>query len=182
MNLYFEILPLDYLVLTIVILFIIFSAWKGLINSILALLTWVGSILITVFSYNYLSDYINNILLNISFLSNFVQFNYVLSMIISIPLIFLLSLFVLKRIRKILSSDLDRQILGLLIDKFFGAIYGILFSYIIFSTILYSTNKSEILPLKNINIFLKEKSNILKEIDDYNQNFFGNYFKEDLDN
>ncbi len=182
MNLNLEILSLDYLVLVITILFIIFSLWKGFINSILGLLTWVGSILITIFSYNYLSDYINSILLNISFLSNFTQFNYVLSIIISIPLIFLLSLFVLKRIRKILSSDLDKQILGIIIDKFFGAIYGILFSYVIFSTILFFTDRNEITPLKNTNIFLKENSNIFKEIDNFNKNFFNNYTEKYLDN
>jgi len=182
MNLNLEILSLDYLVLVITILFIIFSLWKGFINSILGLLTWVGSILITIFSYNYLSDYINNILLNISFLSNFTQFNYVLSIIISIPLIFLLSLFVLKRIRKILSSDLDKQILGIIIDKFLGAIYGILFSYVICSTILFFTDRNEITPIKNTNIFLKENSNIFKEIDNFNKNFFKNYTEKDFDN
>ena len=43
------IFPLDYVVLLISVLFILFSAWKGFIQSILALMTWVGSIIITLF-------------------------------------------------------------------------------------------------------------------------------------
>ena len=86
MNINFEILPFDYLVIILTLIFIIFSFWKGFINSILGLLTWIGSIFITVFSYNYLSDYINEILLNIDFLSNLSQFTYILSIIVSIPL------------------------------------------------------------------------------------------------
>ena len=161
------------------ILFIIFSLWKGFINSILGLLTWVGSILITIFSYNYLSDYINSILLNISFLSNFTQFNYVLSIIISIPLIFLLSLFVLKRIRKILSSDLDKQILGVIFDKFFGILYGILFSYIIYSSVLYLTDNDDVEILRNFHLFFEENSNILMQISEYNNNIIESYTSTD---
>ncbi len=175
MNINFTFLSFDYVVLLLTIIFVIFSFWKGFINSILGLLTWIGSIFITIFTYEYLSNYLNNIFLNIDFLSNFQQITFILSFVISIPLIFLLSLFILKRVRKILSSDLDKQILGLILDKFFGIIYGIIFSYIIYSTILYFTNNNDISILKNTNNFLKNNSYILNQIDNYNSNLI-NYF------
>jgi len=84
----FEFLFLDYIVLIISLIFIIFGFWKGFINSILGLLTWVGSVFITIYSYEYLSSYINNLLLNIPLLSDFEQFTSILSIFISIPLIF----------------------------------------------------------------------------------------------
>ena len=57
--------PLDYILLVIAILFIIISAWKGIIQSILGLLTWVGSIIITLYSYNAFSNFIDSQLLKI---------------------------------------------------------------------------------------------------------------------
>ena len=170
-----QILPLDYVIIVLTLVIVIFYFWKGFINSILSLLTWIGSLFITIFSYEYLSSYLNNILLNIGFLSNFDQFNYILSILISIPLIFLLSLFILKRIRKILSNDLDKKILGYVLDKFFGIIYGFLFSYIIFSSVIYFTANNDISILNNFNNFLFDNSNILKEINLYNDNIL-NYF------
>ena len=175
MNINFDILTFDYIILILTSIIVIFSFWKGFINSILGLLTWVGSVFITIFSYEYLSNFINDILLNISFLSDFDQLNYIVSIIIAIPLIFLLSLFILKRVRKLLSNDLDRRILGLILDKFFGTIYGLLFAYIIYSAILYFTNNNEIQILKNFNIFLIDNSNILGQINLYNENIIGNY-------
>ena len=175
MNINFDILTFDYIILIVTSIIVIFSFWKGFINSILGLLTWVGSVFITIFSYEYLSNFINDILLNISFLTDFEQLNFVISIIIAIPLIFLLSLFILKRVRKILSNDLDRKILGLILDKFFGTLYGLLFAYSIYSAILYFTNNNEIQILKNFNIFLINNSNILSQINLYNENIIGNY-------
>ena len=170
-----QILPFDYLIIALTIVIVIFYFLKGFINSILSLLTWIGSLFITIFSYKYLSSYLNNILLNIEFLSNFDQFNYILSILISIPLIFLLSLFILKRIRKIISNDLDKKLLGYVLDKFFGIIYGFLFSYIIFSSVIFFTTNNDITILNNLNYFLLDSSNILKEISLYNDDVL-NYF------
>ena len=170
-----QILSFDYVIIALTLVIVIFYFWKGFINSILSLLTWIGSLFITVFSYEYLSSYLNNILLNIGFLSNFDQFNYILSILISIPLIFLLSLFILKRIRKIISNDLDKKLLGNVLDKFFGIIYGFLFSYIIFSSVIYFTINNDIIILNNLNFFLLDNSNILKEISLYNDDVL-NYF------
>ena len=52
--------------------------------------------------------------------------------------IFIISLFILKKIRKFLSSDLDKQIFGIIIDKVFGVLYGLIFTYFIYSTILFT--------------------------------------------
>ena len=48
----------DYLVLGISIVITLISIWKGLINSILSLLTWIGSILITIYSWNWFSHFL----------------------------------------------------------------------------------------------------------------------------
>ena len=170
-----NLLVLDYFIIILSSIVIIFSIWKGFINSILGLLTWIGSLFITIYTYEYLSSYLNNLILNIDFFSGFDQLVSILSIIITIPIIFLISLFILKKIRKILSSDLDKQIFGLIFDKFFGAIYGLLFSYVIFSTILYFTKDNRINTLNDLNIFLAENSNILSNISEYNNNIIQLY-------
>ena len=165
--------PLDYIVLIITILFTIFSTWKGLIQSILGLMTWIGSIIITLYSYNTFSNYLNNLLLKIEIFQNYQTISNYLSIIISIPLIFLISLFILKRIRQILSSDLDRKILGVLIDKIFGIIYGIVFSYFIFSTMMFTLNKFN---LNNLNFWLINNSEILSNINTINEEYIFKFF------
>ena len=169
---------LDYVVLIFTVLIIIFSFWKGFINSVLGLLTWIGSVFITIYTYNFISEFLNSLILNIDYLSNFEDFISILSIIISIPLVFLISLFILKRIRKILSSDLDRQILGLIIDKFFGLLYGLLFSYVICSTLVFFTKNNSVNFLDNLNNYLINNSNILKQINNYNENIFEIYIND----
>ena len=171
----FELIFFDYVVIILATIIIIFSFWKGFINSILGFLTWVGSIFITIYAYQYLSEFLNTILLNINFLQNFEQFVTIISIIISIPIIFLVSLFVLKRIRKFLNSDLDKQIFGIMIDKFFGVIYGIIFSYVVFSSLLYLTNNNNIELFNSVYLFLVENSNILNKISEYNNNIMQLY-------
>ena len=171
----FELIFFDYVVIILSAIIIIFSFWKGFINSILGFLTWVGSIFITIYAYQYLSEFLNTILLNINFLQNFEQFVTIISIIISIPIIFLISLFVLKRIRKFLNSDLDKQIFGIVIDKFFGVIYGLIFSYVVFSSLLYLTNNNNIELFNSVYLFLVENSNILNKISEYNNNIMQLY-------
>ena len=170
-----DLLFLDYLVIIFSIIIIILSFWKGFVNSILGLLTWIGSVFITIYTYEYFSNFLNNLLLNIELLNGFEQFISVISIFISIPLIFLISLLILKRLRKIISSDIDRQILGLIIDKFFGIIYGIIFSYIIFSTLIYFTGNNSIDALNSLNFFIIDNSNILKETSNFNENIIQIY-------
>ena len=162
------IVPLDYILSAIGTVVIIFCFWRGIIASILGLLTWIGSIIITIYFYTDLSNLINSQLLNIDIFNNYEQITNVLSSIISIPLIFLISLFILKKIRKIISSDIDKQILGVLIDKLFGFLFGFIFNYIIFSTIIYSTNSFEVLNF--LNVWAIENSYLLQTLDAFNNN------------
>ena len=164
------IFPLDYIILTMGGIVIIFSFWKGIISSILGLLTWIGSILITLYFYDNLSNFINTQLLKLNLLNSYEQITNILSTIISIPLIFLISLFVLKRFRKIISSDLDRQILGLFIDKFFGFLFGFVLNYIILSTLIYCSDNFEFLNF--LKDWLIENSHIMIELDIFNNNLF----------
>ncbi len=176
---FFELLVFDYILLFLSIIVIFYSFWKGFIKSILGILTWVGSIFITIYTYEYLSEYLNNLLININFLTEFDQFKYILSIVVSIPLIFLISLFILKRVRGYLSSDIDKKILGLVFDKLFGAIYGLLFVYVIYSTSLYFTKTSNFKSLNNVNQFLIENSNILNRISIYNDEIFKIYMNSE---
>ena len=160
--------PFDYVLLIIAMLFIIFSAWKGLIQSILGLLTWVGSIIITLYSYNALSNFIDTQLLKIKLFQNYEMISNILSIIISIPVIFLITLFILKKIRKFLSSDLDKQIFGIIIDKVFGVLYGLIFTYFIYSTILFTFNKFN---FADLNQWLFDNSEILSIINNINEQY-----------
>ena len=162
------IIPLDYIILAIGSIVLIICFWRGFIASILGLLTWVGSIIITIYFYYDLSNLINYQLLNIKILKNYEQITIMLSTIISVPLIFLISLFILKKIRKVISSDIDKQIFGILIDKLFGFIFGFIFNYIIFSTIIYCTNNFEF--LNSINNWIIDNSYLLKTLEDLNIN------------
>lgn len=162
------IFPIDYIILTIAFLIIFFCFLKGIIGSLLGLLTWTGSIIITVYFYNDLSDFINSQLLNIKMLRNYEQITNILSTTISIPIIFLISLFILKKIRKIISSDLDKQIIGILFDKIFGFLFGFIFNYIIFSTLMYCANNFEILFF--LSSWITENSYLINILDEFNNN------------
>ena len=160
------IIPYDYIVIIISLIFIIFSFWKGFIQSLLGLLTWIGSIIITIYSYNILSMFISKQLLKIDLFKNYELITNVIGIIIAIPLIFLISLFILKKIRKFLSNDLDQQILGIIVDKFLGLIYGLVFSYIIFATLLYGIEK--IYFFNPFYQWILENSYILQKINNTN--------------
>ncbi len=160
--------PLDYILLVIAILFIIISAWKGIIQSILGLLTWVGSIIITLYSYNAFSNFIDSQLLKIKIFQNYEMISNIISIMISIPVIFLISLFILRKVRKFLSSDLDKQISGIIIDKVFGILYGLIFTYFIYSTILFTFNKFN---FENLNLWFIDNSQILNIINSINEQY-----------
>ena len=139
------IFPYDYILLIITFIIIIISLWKGFVQSLLGLLTWVGSIIITIYSYNSLSNFLSEQLNKIDLLKDYPSIINLIAIIISIPLIFLITLFILKRVKQFISNDLDKQILGIVLDKFFGFIYGFIFSYVIFSTILYGLENFSLL-------------------------------------
>jgi len=94
------IIPYDYILLFIILLVIIFCFIKGFIQSILGLLTWVGSILITIYSYDSFANFITKQILKIEFFQNLEYQMSILGIIVSVPIIFLISLFILKRLRK----------------------------------------------------------------------------------
>ena len=165
------ILPYDYILLFIILLVIIFCFIKGFIQSVLGLLTWVGSILITIYSYDSFANFITKQILKIEFFQNLEYQMSILGIIVSVPIIFLISLFILKRLRKIISSDLDKQILGIIFDKLFGILYGLLFSYILITAILILLNKFELESLKS---FLNDNSYIISSIDKFNYDYIYN--------
>ena len=104
----------------------------------------------------------------------------ILAILISIPLIFLISLFILNKIRKIISSDIDKQIVGLLVDKIFGFLFGFIFSYIIFSTIIYFTKNFELLNF--LNEWLLNNSYLLSELDSFNNSLLNSIIGVEEDN
>ena len=59
------IFPYDYIVMTILLLIILFSLWKGFIQSILGLFAWLGSILITIYSYDSFANFLSKQILKI---------------------------------------------------------------------------------------------------------------------
>ena len=154
----------DYFLLVITLLFVFFSVWKGFIQSILGLMTWIGSIFITRLFYEKLSNYISSKLNTFEFFEN-TGLSVIIGIILSIPIIFILSLIILRKIRKLITSDLDKATLGIILDKFFGIIYGLFFSYFIFSITLFFVDKIS----ENLSFFLLENSKILLNIYLFNE-------------
>ena len=168
MNITDLIFPYDYIILILSLIIILFTTWKGFIKSILGLMTWLGSILITLYSYNSFADFLTLQIIKIDFFQNYETLSNFLSIIIAIPLIFLISLFILRRFRKVLSSDLDKQVLGLILDKIFGIFYGVIFSYFIFSTLIFLLNR---FSLADLNIWIINNSEILFYVNYFNENY-----------
>ena len=162
--------PYDYIILVIVFIIIIFSTWRGFIQSLLGLLTWVGSILITIYSYNSFASFITKQLLNINIFENYERTTNIGSIIIAIPLIFLISLFILKRIKLLISTDLDKKILGIIFDKFFGFIYGLVFSYAIIIAMLLMLERFE---FNNLKLWLNNNSNVISLTNQLNLKIIG---------
>ena len=163
--------PIDYLITILSILIILFSAWKGFIQALLGILSWIGAILISINFHPFLGDIILNQVSKLEFIARLnLPLEGIIKFLIAIPITFILSFYLLKKFRKFITSDLDRGILGSLIDKFFGIIFGIIFSYIILSTILISNSLiSNNWYEKNIVLQLKNNSTIIMKINEINQ-------------
>ncbi len=161
------IFPYDYIVMTIILLIILFSLWKGFIQSILGLFAWLGSILITIYSYDSFANFLSKQILKIEIFQNYEYFSTIISIVIAIPIIFLISLFILKKVRKIISSDIDKQILGKVFDKIFGTMYGALFSYLVLTALLIMLERYK---FENINYWLNNNSNIILAVNEFNKN------------
>ena len=126
-----DLFTLDYILLIIILLFVFFSIWKGFIKSILGLMTWIGSIFITLIFYENFGNFISKQLNEFDFFEN-TGISEIIGVIVSIPVIFIISLILLRKIRKLITSDLDKATLGIILDKSFGIIYGLFFSYFFF--------------------------------------------------
>ena len=161
------IFPYDYIVMTILLLIILFSLWKGFIQSILGLFAWLGSILITIYSYDSFANFLSKQILKIKIFQNYEYFSTIISIVIAIPIIFLISLFILKKVRKIISSDIDKQILGKVFDKILGTMYGVLFSYLVLTALLIMLERYK---FENINYWLNNNSNIILAVNEFNKN------------
>ena len=161
------IFPYDYIVMTIILLIILFSLWKGFIQSILGLFAWLGSILITIYSYDSFANFLSKQILKIEIFQNYEYFSTIISIVIAIPIIFLISLFILKKVRKIISSDIDKQILGKVFDKILGIMYGALFSYLVLTALLIMLERYK---FENINYWLNNNSNIILAVNEFNKN------------
>ena len=162
--------PFDYILLAITLLFIFFSIWKGFIQSILGLMTWIGSILITLIFYKKFANYLSVKINQIDFLES-TGLSEIISIFISIPLIFIFSLIILRKLRKIISSDLDKATLGIILDKFFGIVYGFIFSYFIFSILLFLIEQIN----SNFILFINNNSFILTYINNINELYIYQY-------
>ena len=169
------IFPYDYIIVIIVSLIIIISFLKGFIQSILALLTWVGSILITIYSYENFSEFIYLQLIKISIFTNNEYITNIISVIIAIPIIFFITLFILKKIRNLLNKQIDKNFLGIFFDKIFGIIYGIIFSYSIITAFLIIIEKYEI---NNLDFDINNYSNIILKINEFNKEYI--YFENEI--
>ena len=175
-NLFIYLLPFDYVILAITILFVIFSLWKGFIQSILGLMTWIGSIIITLLFYEQLTNFVTLQLNKINFLNNW-GFSEIIGLIFSIPAIFIFSLIILRKIKKIISADIDKATLGIILDKFFGIIYGLVFAYFVFSILLLLTEQINL----NFMFFIMENSFLLESISLINETYILNnipYYSE----
>jgi uncharacterized membrane protein required for colicin V production len=153
--------------MTIILLIILFSLWKGFIQSILGLFAWLGSILITIYSYDSFANFLSKQILKIKIFQNYEYFSTIISIVIAIPIIFLISLFILKKVRKIISSDIDKQILGKVFDKILGTMYGVLFSYLVLTALLIMLERYK---FENINYWLNNNSNIILAVNEFNKN------------
>lgn len=166
-----ELKNIDYLLLIISLIFILFSTYKGFVQSILGIFTWIGAILISIYFHEYLNDLIVNQLSKWELLAKNLPINDISKYLISIPLIFFISLFVLRKFRSFITSDLNHNFAGKIADKFFGFIFGLFFSYIVFTTILISPNIIKFSWYKEIIISpLKDSSTILNKVDIINKN------------
>ena len=168
MILYELIFPFDYVLVILMFLIIIFSGFKGFINSILGLLTWVGAILLTIYTYETFSNFLSKQILNINFFQNYEYLSNIISVILSIPIIFLAKIFILKRIRIFLTSDMDKNIMGLIFDKIFGLIYGFIFFYIVLTTSIILLEKFNLSSFSN---WLHNNSLIIQKIDHINDKY-----------
>ena len=130
----------DYFILSIILVSMFFGFYKGFIQSILGLLTWVGAVIITVVTQEKLSIFLIYYLDQIPLVNKTLLPN-IISTILSIIFIFLISLMILKKIRTIISSEFQKSSIGYYFDKIIGLIYGLVFGILIISITIIIVDK-----------------------------------------
>ena len=88
-------------------------------------MTWIGSIFITIHFHKYLSEFISNQMAKFDIISRLLPVHEISKYVLAIPILFFISLFILKKFKKFISSDLDKNFLGILLDKIFGLVFGV---------------------------------------------------------
>ena len=130
---------LDYFFINIISISVIFSFIKGFTQSLLGLLTWIGATILTLVFFENLSNYLSEYLNKIEFLEKS-GLSIMISTVLSIPFIFLVSLFILKKVRSLISADFQKSSIGNFLDKLFGIVYGLAFGLLIISILLITVN------------------------------------------
>mgnify|MGYP001499502518 FL=1 len=130
----------DYISVIILAFTIFFSFYRGFVQSLLSLLTWIGAVILTLIFYETLSNFLTYYLNRVSFLEQS-GLSSIISTILSIPFVFLASLIVLKKIRSMISADFQKSSLGNLLDKILGLIYGLVFGLLIITLLLIGIDK-----------------------------------------
>jgi len=130
----------DYFILSIILVSMFFGFYKGFIQSILGLLTWVGAVIITVVTQEKLSIFLIYYLDQIPLVNKTLLPN-IISTILSIIFIFIISLMILKKIRTIISSEFQKSSIGYYFDKIIGLIYGLVFGILIISITIIIVDK-----------------------------------------
>lgn len=162
---------LDYILIIIISITIIFSFFKGFIQSLLGLLTWVGAVIITLIFYENFANFISSYLNKINFLEES-GLSIIISTILSIPFIFLVSLIILKKARNMISADFQKSSLGSIIDRLFGIVYGFIFGLLVISISLITINNIS----KGFSSSAFVKNSILYPyIDELNSNYIMKY-------
>ena len=109
----------DYSYIILTILLMIRGAFKGFVLSILSAAKWVLAYVLTIYIFPKVKPYVENILDN----------EYVLDIILGVSL-FVLIIFLILMINKAISKAVTYSGIGT-IDKFFGFIFGIVKSYVL---------------------------------------------------
>ena len=168
---------LDYIIFIIVIVSTIYSFYRGFVQSLLGLLTWIGAVIITLIFYEQLALFIASYLNKISFLEE-TGLSIILSTLLSIPFVFLTSLIILKKIRSMISSDFQKSSIGNFLDKILGFIYGAFFGLLIISVIFITINNFANSVIESNFI---RNSYLYPYIDEFNKTFIIEYSPKLLD-
>ena len=122
----------DYFIVIIILLSMFFGFYKGFLQSILGLLTWIGAVIVTVVTQENLSIFLTYYFNKVP-LINQTSLPTIISTVLSIIFIFIISLIILRKIRSIISAEFQKSSIGYYFDKIIGIVYGFIFGLLIIS-------------------------------------------------